>query len=194
MAPRMHYDVFIAHASEDKKSVVRPLARLLDSQGLRVWVDEHALSLGDSLRESIDRGLARSRFGLVVLSPAFFQKTWPQKELNALVSREANHGKVLLPVWHNLDAAQVAERSPLLSDRLAVSTADGLAHVALEIYRAVMAAERRKRSGAKQDSAKSEPNWFGERSSLTPALRLRTATFHFERDAPLPQRRVTASS
>lgn len=190
MAPRRQYDVFIAHASEDKQTVVRPLARLLDSHGLRVWMDEYALSLGDSLRESIDRGLARSRFGLVVLSPAFFQKTWPQKELNALVSREATHGKVLLPVWHNLDAAQIAERSPLLADRLAVTTADGLAHVALEIYRTVMA-ERPKRTGAKQKPVKAGPDWFGERKPLTPSLRLRTGIFRFEREARPPQPRVT---
>jgi hypothetical protein len=61
------YDVFISHASEDKEGVVRPLANALKSEGLRVWYDEFELKIGDSLRQKIDRGLATSRVGLVVL-------------------------------------------------------------------------------------------------------------------------------
>ena len=61
----------MSHASEDKEHFVRPLVDLLRAQGLRIWFDEHTLILGDSLRRSIDRGLAHSRFGIVVLSPDF---------------------------------------------------------------------------------------------------------------------------
>ena len=65
------WDVFISHASEDKDDFVRPLAEDLEQRGLRVWFDESTLRVGDSLRRSIDRGLAQSRFGIVVLSPYF---------------------------------------------------------------------------------------------------------------------------
>src|SRR5262249_18319996 len=57
------YDVFISHASEDKDAFVRPLAKALRSAGIRVWYDEFTLKWGASLRESIDRGLATSRYG-----------------------------------------------------------------------------------------------------------------------------------
>ena len=77
----MLYDAFISHASEDKDSLVRPLAEALRDHHVEVWYDELSLQVGDSLRRSIDRGLAKSRFGVVVLSPAFFAKEWPQWEL-----------------------------------------------------------------------------------------------------------------
>lgn len=70
----MTWDAFICHASEDKESFVRPLAEELSRRGLRIWYDEFTLKVGDSLRKSIDRGLAESDYGIVVLSPNFFQK------------------------------------------------------------------------------------------------------------------------
>jgi len=75
----MEWDVFICHASEDKDSFVRPLAIALQEAQLKVWYDEFTLNAGDSLRRSIDKGLAGSRWGLVVLSPYFFAKEWPQR-------------------------------------------------------------------------------------------------------------------
>ena len=65
------------------------------------------LTVGDSLRRSIDKGLARSRFGIVIISKAFLQKEWPQKELDGLVAREIEGIKVILPVWHEIGAAQI---------------------------------------------------------------------------------------
>ena len=61
------FDLFICHASEDKDAFVRPLATRLREEHVEVWFDEFTLEMGDSLRESIDRGLATSRFGVVVL-------------------------------------------------------------------------------------------------------------------------------
>ena len=66
-ATKLH-DVFICHASEDKDEFVRPLAEALRTHHLEVWYDEFALEVGDSLREAIDRGLAASHYGIVVLS------------------------------------------------------------------------------------------------------------------------------
>jgi TIR domain len=67
--------VFISHAHEDKDGVARPLAQRLTQLGVRVWLDENELELGDSLWETIDHGLVNSRFGIVILSPAFFSKS-----------------------------------------------------------------------------------------------------------------------
>ncbi|MFQ5927269.1 MAG: toll/interleukin-1 receptor domain-containing protein, partial [Terriglobia bacterium] len=80
------WDFFICHASEDKEDFVYSLAEALHAKGLRVWYDDFVLNVGDSLREAIDRGLARSRFGVVVLSPSFFARDWPKKELDGLVA------------------------------------------------------------------------------------------------------------
>jgi len=92
--------------------VARPLAQQITQLGVRVWLDENELELGDSLRETIDHGLANSRFGIVILSPAFFSKNWPQQELNGLTARETAEGKVILPVWYNVDEAYVHRFSP----------------------------------------------------------------------------------
>jgi hypothetical protein len=131
------WDVFISHAGEDKDAIAAPLARALVAKGLRVWYDEFSLTLGDSLRESIDHGLAHSRFGAVILSSHFFQKHWPQRELNGLATREVNGKKVILPVWHGIGFTEVRDYSPILADRLAVQTKDGLPHVVKKIVEAV---------------------------------------------------------
>ncbi len=123
----MLYDAFISHASEDKDSLVRSLAEALRDHHVEVWYDEFSLKLGDSLRRSIDHGLSKSRFGVVVLSPAFFAKKWPQWELDGLVAREnSNKGNLILPVWHNVKKHDVMEYSPSLADKVGVSSERGL--------------------------------------------------------------------
>src|SRR5215470_2670445 len=92
------YDVFLSHASEDKTDVALPIAQRLKDHGLTVWIDAFELTLGDSLRRSIERGLSRSSFGVVILSPAFFAKEWPARELDALLAYEDSGRKVILPV------------------------------------------------------------------------------------------------
>jgi hypothetical protein len=116
------YDAFISHASEDKSSLVRPLARALDKMGFRIWYDEFELKVGDSLRESIDKGLVNSRYGVVILSKAFFAKNWPKYELNGLTAREIEGHKVILPVWHKITKGQILSYSPPLADKIAVTT------------------------------------------------------------------------
>ncbi len=122
----MVHDAFICHASEDKDEIARPLAERLIAAGLSVWYDEFSLVLGDSLRESIDRGLAASRFGIVILSPAFFAKKWAQAELNGLFAKEIAGEKTIIPLWHKITQAEVAQHSPILADRVAASTSHGL--------------------------------------------------------------------
>jgi recombination protein RecA len=131
------WDLFISHSSEDKSEVVRPLSEMLMSEGLEVWYDEFSLKLGDSLRRSIDIGLKYSKYGVVVLSPSFFNKEWTQKELDGLVAKEEGGGKVILPIWHNVSREEVFEYSPVLADKLAVSTEVGLENVVKTIIHTI---------------------------------------------------------
>lgn len=117
------YDVFISHAFEDKDTIVRPLANALVAENLLVWYDEFELHIGDSLRGRIDRGLARSRVGLVVLSHAFIAKGWTNYELDGIITRAVDGQQVLLPIWHNISKSEVVEYSPSLADKVARSTA-----------------------------------------------------------------------
>lgn len=118
----MAYDVFVSHAWEDKKEFAEPLAQSLQHLGFRVWYDDFQLKVGDSLRRSIDRGLVNSRYGVVVLSSAFFAKNWPQYELDGLVAREMSGAKVILPIWHKVSKDEVLSYSPSLADKLALNS------------------------------------------------------------------------
>ncbi len=117
------HDVFISHASEDKDEIVRPLANALINEGLNVWYDEFTLRIGDSLRQKIDQGLAKSRVGLVVLSTDFISKGWTNYELDGIVTRTVSGEQILLPIWHNITKQQVIDFSPSLADKVARSTA-----------------------------------------------------------------------
>lgn len=132
------HDIFISHASEDKAAVARPLAELLRRRGCDVWFDESSLRLGDSLVQEINRGLLNSRFGVVILSPDFLKKPWPQRELDGLFAREtAETGKRILPVLHHLGPDEVASFSPILAGRVSVSTVNGLEPVVEAVIRAL---------------------------------------------------------
>lgn len=124
-----HWDIFVAYANEDRDAVAGPLAEALRGKGLAVWYDEQALKLGDRLHQFIDGCVARSRFGVVVLSKSFFAQHWSVQELDSLANREVNGEKVILPIWHSVGFSEVWEHSPALADRRAVSTDKGLANV-----------------------------------------------------------------
>jgi hypothetical protein len=113
------FDVFVSHASEDK-SYARPLVSALERSGLAVWYDENALVPGMSLSSEIDYGLARSRFGIVILSRSFFSKNWPKHELAGLRARQINGQDVIIPIWLDIDVEFLLSVSPPLADMLAI--------------------------------------------------------------------------
>jgi hypothetical protein len=127
----MDREVFVSHASEDKDAVARPLAAELTARGRSVWLDELSLRVGDTLTSEIDRGLIRSKFGVVVVSPRFIAKPWPRMELAGLVALETSDGrKRILPVRHGLSHQELVSFSPLLAGRVNVSTDLGIPAVA----------------------------------------------------------------
>jgi hypothetical protein len=136
------YDAFISHASEDKDSLVRPLADGLVQRGFRIWYDEFELTIGDSLRQRIDHGLASSTYGIVVLSHAFFAKNWPRYELDGLTSRQMVGEKVILPVWHEIDRDGIMRYSPTLADRLALSSSSTTVTSMVNELSAILAAKK----------------------------------------------------
>lgn len=118
----VEYDVFISHASEDKEDFVRPLAEELIKLGVKVWYDEISIGWGNSLRQSIDKGLANSKYGVIVISSTFINKRWPAYEVDGLVAREMEGERVILPIWHKVSKAEVIKYSPSLADKLALNS------------------------------------------------------------------------
>lgn len=136
--------LFICHASEDK-GFVRPLAEELRKEYEKVWYDEYELKLGDNLLEKIDQGLASCDYGIVVLSQAFFKKKkWAHAELEGLIGREMQSGKIILPIWKDVTVQEVRAHSPILAAKFAVSTRAGLAEVLNQIRLAVGVSERQR--------------------------------------------------
>jgi hypothetical protein len=136
MSGKKTWDFFIAHALEDKRDIARPLADALNVKGLISWHADYGLKLGDNLRESIDYGLSRSRFGIVILSRHFFDKRFTRDELNDLAIREVDGKYAILPIWHKIGFQDVLEHCPLLAERVAISTDKGLAYVLQRIAEA----------------------------------------------------------
>jgi hypothetical protein len=134
--------LFISHASEDKADFVEPLVGALQAAGFEVWYDKYELTMGDSLLRKIGEGLSRCDFGVVVLSPSFFKKKWPQAELDGLFTLETTERKVILPIWKDVGEEEVKKFSVMLAGRLGAPTVGGVHAVVGEIRRAVEASQR----------------------------------------------------
>ena len=133
-------DVFISHASEDKDEIARPLAEALKSRGVKVWFDELSIEWGQPIHRAIEDGIANTTYGLVIISPRFMEKAWTQAELEGLYGRQMVHKDgfgLLLPVWHQVTAAEVRRRLPMIAALKALDTsqasvediADRVAHL-----------------------------------------------------------------
>ena len=134
----MIFDAFISHASEDKELFVRKLSEELQNSNVAVWYDEFSLKVGDSLRRSIDHGLSKSRFGIVILSNNFIGKKWPEWELDGLVQRFNSQTEMtILPVWLDITYEEVLAFSPPLADKFALNAQKGIDYVVKELLKVI---------------------------------------------------------
>lgn len=126
-------DVFLCHAWDDRKDAAKELHDLLESKGVTIWFSEKDVLLGSSLLREIDKGLAKSRVGIVLVTPLFLKRVKGEgiadKELSALLARD-----LLVPIVHNTTFEELREVSPLLGSRSGLSTIeDSMADVAAKI-------------------------------------------------------------
>jgi hypothetical protein len=126
-------DVFLCHAWDDRKDAAKELHDLLESKGVSVWFSEKDVLLGSSLLREIDKGLAKSRVGIVLVTPSFLKRVKNEgiadKELSALLARD-----LLVPIVHNTTFDDLREVSPLLGSRSGLSTIeDSMVDVAAKL-------------------------------------------------------------
>lgn len=116
-------DVFLCHAWDDRRGVAHELSDLLEAAGVSVWFSEKDIVLGQPFLREIDRGLANSRTGIVLVTPALLKRVDSRgvsdKELSELLARD-----LLIPVVHNTTYAELRKVSPLLASRNGLDTAD----------------------------------------------------------------------
>lgn len=124
-------DFFISHDSRDKDDVARPLYEALISRGFKVWFDEYSLNIGDSLTESIMKGISESKHGILILSKNFLSnEKWVKFELHALMTKQvATNSKVILPVWHGISDKDLTDNYWLM-DKLGGNTDKGIEELA----------------------------------------------------------------
>jgi len=169
------YDAFISYASEDKERVARPIAEALRNKGFRIWYDELELKIGKSLSESIDIGLSKSRFGIVILSTHFFSKSWPKRELRGLIAQEVAGKSIILPVWHGISKEEVLLNSPPLADLVSISTEKGIPYVINGILEALIGdSVLSNRLSKRSDYHANFPQAFNSLSVIQPMLRIAT--------------------
>lgn len=126
-------DTFLCHAWDDREGPAKDLHDLVESKGVSVWFSEKDVALGTSLLREIDKGLAKSRIGLVLVTPAFLRRVVGEgiadKELSALLARD-----LLVPIVHGTTYEDLREVSPLLGSRTGLSTKeDSLETIAIKI-------------------------------------------------------------
>lgn len=116
-------DIFLCHAWDDRQGSAKELHDLLESKGVSVWFSEKDVLLGSPLLREIDKGLVKSRVGIVLVTPALLKRLTNEgiadKELSALLARD-----LLVPIVHNTDYEALREVSPLLGSRSGLSTAE----------------------------------------------------------------------
>jgi len=126
-------DVFLCHAWDDRQGPAKELHELLVAAGVKVWFSEKDLGLGVPMMRAIDKGLANSRIGLVLVTPALLDRlpkeSVADKELSALLA-----GNQLVPIVHNTTYEALRNVSPLLASRSGLDTTeDSMAVVAAKI-------------------------------------------------------------
>lgn len=117
------YDLFLCHAWDDRKDAAKELCDKLKARGVSVWFSENDLPLGSSMLREIDKGLAKSRAGIVLVTPALLKRVAnegvAEKELSALLAKDR-----LIPIVHNTTYEALRDVSPLLGSRSGLDTSE----------------------------------------------------------------------
>jgi len=116
-------DIFLCHAWDDRKGVAKELHDLLESLGVSVWFSEKDVLLGSNLLREIDKGLVKSRIGIILVTPSFLNRIAGEgiadKELSALLATD-----LLVPIVHDTTYDDLRDASPLLGSRSGLDTAE----------------------------------------------------------------------
>lgn len=134
---KYEYDAFISHAVEDKIPIANELCAKLERAGLKIWYSGKELGVGDSIEKTIEKGLNRSRYGIVVFSPTYLAKNWTIREFYTLLAKEIEEQKVILPVLFNISLDELKNKDLVMADRFAVNADKGIDFVVERLVREI---------------------------------------------------------
>lgn len=116
-------DVFLCHAWDDRQGAAKQLSELLLASGVSVWFSENDIGLGEPFLRAIDKGLAKTRIGIVLVTPALLKRLpaagVADKELSVLLARDQ-----LVPIVHNTTYDALRDVSPMLASRNGLDTSE----------------------------------------------------------------------
>ncbi|WP_417661034.1 toll/interleukin-1 receptor domain-containing protein [Pseudomonas sp.] len=93
----MRTSVFLSHNHKDK-DFVRKLARDIDAHGIKVWIDEAEMKIGDSLVQKIREGIDSVDYFAVILSENSVEAPWVVNELDVAMNYQIQGKIKILPV------------------------------------------------------------------------------------------------
>lgn len=134
---KYEYDAFISHAVEDKIPIANELCARLERAGLKIWYSGKELGIGDSIEKTIQKGLTRSRYGIVIFSPTYLAKNWTIREFYTLLAKEIDEQKVILPVLYNITLDDLKNKDLVMADRFGVNADRGMDYVVEKLVREI---------------------------------------------------------
>lgn len=132
---------FISHDSRDKDGTVNSLVEELSKfPRCTIWYDEYSLKAGDSLRESIERGIKESKKCILVLTPNFLSnKSWAKNEFDSIYMKELiEKSNAIIPVWRDVSKEDIYSYSPSLANKVAVIWERDVGKVAQKLYKSLI--------------------------------------------------------
>jgi hypothetical protein len=147
---KYEYDAFISHAVEDKIPIANELCARLEKAGLKIWYSGKELGIGDSIEKTIQKGLNRSRYGIVIFSPTYLAKNWTIREFYTLLAKEIEEHKVILPVLYNVSLDDLKNKDLVMADRFAVNADRGIDFVVQRLVQEIQ----------KSPVMKTETSWY----------------------------------
>ena len=147
---KYEYDAFISHAVEDKSPIANELCARLEQAGLKIWYSGKELGIGDSIEKTIQKGLNRSRYGIVIFSPTYLAKNWTIREFYTLLAKEIEEHKVILPVLYNVSLDDLKNKDLVMADRFAVNADRGIDFVVQRLVQEIQ----------KTPVMKTETSWY----------------------------------
>lgn len=113
---------FVSHDSRDKELIAKPIVHELMKLACPVWFDEYSFNIGDSLRESIEKGIKDAKKCILIITPNFLNNSgWTKAEFNSVITKDIlKKNRSILPIWCGVTQEEVYEYSPMLLDTVAL--------------------------------------------------------------------------
>lgn len=158
---RYTYDAFISHAVEDKLAIANELAIRLEAANLKIWYSGNELSVGDLVNNTVEKGLSSSRYGIIILSKTYIEKSWTMRELFTFMGRPEGH-KRILPILYDITVDELAAKHLPLADIYALRYEKGMDFIVEKIVAEITSGKVEPVHPVKQKTLK----WFNWKYGL----------------------------